>query len=112
MPYSKRVNILKIAIDFDDTFSANEMMWTEIVQIMQKFGCDVRFVTARVEMLSMPSYNQDIRDHSKALNIPIIYTEGDQKREHWDADIWCDDMPEAISTISQMQYMVDGWGDD
>lgn len=92
---------LKIALDYDLTYSADPPMWDEIIAIMEKYGHDVRIVTARSAELD------GIADKFKRVDIPIIYCNGVAKKfvthfyEEWDPDIWIDDKPESITHNSE-----------
>ena len=91
---------MNIAIDYDDTFTADRLMWSEIITVMLKHRHKVTFVTARVQMREgWDSANSDIEHDASALNIPIKYTNNRQKSEVFTADIWCDDSPEMIPSI-------------
>lgn len=90
---------LNIAVDFDQTFSADPDGFTAFIKMMQRRGHDVKFVTAR-----NPFYTEDIEDYAKELGIDIIYCSGAQKvhvTAHlgWNPDIWIDDAPEAIPSF-------------
>lgn len=91
---------MKIAIDYDDTFTADRAMWREIVAVMLSHHHDVTFVTARVQMTEgWSNSNSDIEHDAAHLGIPIKYTNNKQKSECFTADIWCDDSPEMIPSI-------------
>ncbi len=83
---------MKIAIDYDGTFTAIPQQISGFVRELKYAGHDVRFVTMRYPYESM-----GIDKAARMLNIPIVYTSRQQKRNHWDADIWLDDFPEAIA---------------
>lgn len=91
---------LKIAIDFDDTISADPEMWFEIMCLMFRYGHDVRIVTARWDVDGL---NLDIRTFlmGSEEDFPVIYCGGVQKAAKckylgWEPDIWCDDFPAGI----------------
>lgn len=97
---------LKIALDYDDTFTADKAMWANIVMFMKANGCDVRFVTFRHEHPSTFS-NEDILQDSDKLSIPIIFCEGVPKKtvtsqRMFHPDIWIDDCPELIPTEDEL----------
>lgn len=91
--------MVKIAIDYDNTYSSCPDMWSDIISIMKSFGNDVRIVTTR-------SPRDDNIDGRIDPDIPIIYCDGVAKKyychwfandyEGWDPDIWIDDKPESI----------------
>lgn len=97
---------LKIALDYDDTFTSDKPMWANIVAFMKANGCDVRFVTARFENTDKYS-NEDILQDSDRLNIPIIFCNGKPKedvtnRVNFKVNIWIDDYPLWIPNHSKM----------
>lgn len=88
---------MKIALDYDRTYSADPRFWNMVVTIAKMFGIDIRGVTARDHQL----------DRTRGLikferKLPVIYTCGVAKRwycEHFTdftPDIWIDDKPEGI----------------
>lgn len=89
---------MKIALDYDQTYTADRPLFASLVREITGKGHDVRFVTARY---SNRNNNKDIEADAKALGISIIYTDGRQKepvtfRLGWAPDIWIDDKPSAI----------------
>lgn len=103
---------LKIAIDYDDTFTADKGMWYSIINIMKTSGCDVRFVTFRFESTSRYS-NEDILRDSDQVNIPIIFCNGKQKAHiveelGFDVNIWIDDSPFYIPSFEKLVGMAEG----
>jgi hypothetical protein len=87
--------ILKIALDFDQTYTADMPMWDQFIDLARARNHDVRIVTFR---------DSTMRDHyldKLSQRIPVIYTEAQQKRRFcadmgWFVDIWIDDSPEFI----------------
>ena len=106
MPFDK----LKIALDYDDTYSVNREMWDQILMIMiVKYRCDVRFVTYRF----VTDDNIDIETDSQRLGVAVVYCGGVQKhtvceRIEWDPDIWIDDMPVLIPNETQLRGILKG----
>lgn len=98
---------MKIAIDWDDTFTTDPQLWAYIASLAQKSGHEVFIVTMR-------GINQ-IRDIEMTLEelalilekpIRIIPTGMNQKRQHCEflniaIDVWIDDSP---ATIDPMFY--------
>jgi len=87
---------LIIALDFDDTYTADPDLWSAFVKKAQGNGHYVMVVTYR-----MASYG--VSDIEAALpGIEIVTTEGAQKRQYLrengfpEPSIWIDDMPELI----------------
>lgn len=85
---------LKIALDFDDTYTADSGLWSAFVYSAKSRHHIVKFVTFRY-----PTETEDIEQSAKMLGIEIIYTSRQQKRLFWNADIWIDDLPEVIPVL-------------
>lgn len=105
----KKWDNLKVALDYDDTFTVNPQMWGMIVAVMKQFGAEVKFVTYR----SMKTNNADIELSAKEVDIPIIYCNYYQKaqvcaKSGWIPDIWIDDMPILIPMKQQLEGMLLG----
>jgi len=88
---------LRIAMDFDETFTEDPGLWVLFIRSAQARGHMVSFVTWRQPGPS----NDDIEVQSAMLNVPIIYTSFKAKRafaksQGHSFDIWIDDKPEAI----------------
>lgn len=85
---------MKIALDYDDTYTLDPKFWWEFISNALRFGIDIRIVTARSSM------HDNIGD--EVLGIPIIYCDGIAKRyvcreiHDWVPDVWVDDKPEAV----------------
>jgi hypothetical protein len=97
---------LKIAIDFDSTFTADCQLWKEFILNAQKRGHTVICVSARRNEFS---HRQEL---TAALpeGVEILLSYGTPKRMYAEAfghhvDIWIDDMPEAIPTKKQLEAM-------
>ena len=95
---------LKIALDFDDTYTADPVLWKLFVDSCIARGHDVKFVTYRDGRYG----NHDIEYASECLGIPIIYCAGKQKQHCYDADIWIDDDPSTIVNFEMLGKMYDG----
>lgn len=92
---------LKIALDFDETYTEDPLLWDKFVATVKQHGHDIRFVTFRY-----PVESEGIEKAAKKLEIPIIYTSRQQKRMFWDADIWIDDHPELIPITTPEQVKI------
>ena len=91
---------MKIALDFDGTYTLSPKFWSTFVDMAIMQGHDIRIVTMR-----NPGQTPDTGFSEKIL--PVIYTSRKQKREHcdeigWHPDIWIDDSPELIVRIDNM----------
>lgn len=86
---------MKIALDFDDTYTRDTIFWDGVIDSALARGHDIRIVTFRKSAMQDPALNY------LALKIPIIYTEFNQKRPYCESvgflvDVWIDDSPEFI----------------
>lgn len=91
---------MNIALDFDDTYTADPMFFDSLISNAKACGHDIRFVTARSPN---SKYNGDIATVSNAMDIPIIFTDMQSKQEvceqnNFLVDIWIDDNPLGIPT--------------
>ena len=85
-----------IAIDYDDTWSADPEMWNEIVRIMEHAGHSVIIATSRRH------WSDDMERGRIPSHLTIVYC-GNNFKEHevelqtgCVVDIWIDDMPGMI----------------
>lgn len=97
---------LTIALDFDDTFTADPFLWTQFVCLAKGEGHTVIMITYR-NFTENGKGNEDIETIKDKLNIPLIYTNRNQKeivaiQAGYTVDIWIDDMPELIPTYNKM----------
>lgn len=86
---------MKIALDFDDTYTLAPKFWNGFIEDALDAGHEVRIVTFRKSTMTDPALDW------LAQQIPVIFTEYQQKRafcKHigWEPDIWIDDSPEFI----------------
>lgn len=91
---------MKIALDWDETWTRDGPFWATVVAIAHKAGHHVRIVTFRY-----PHHCQDIYHELEQYGlagVPIIATGHNQKRaycaqqEDFLPDVWIDDTPEYI----------------
>lgn len=84
---------MKIALDYDDTYTKNPRFWNDFIQSCHADDIDVRIVTAR---------HYEFDTIQKPPRCPIIYCNGVAKGwwchhyENFDPDIWIDDKPRSI----------------
>ena len=95
---------LKIAIDYDDTFTALKSAISTFMGLLLIAGHEVKFVTFRCD----EGDNQDIIDDAYDLGVDIIYTCGKQKQHCYNADIWMDDSPDVIPSYEKLQVAIGG----
>ena len=101
---------MKIAIDYDGTYSAAPELWEYFINLAESQGHDVRIVTHREETKD----NISDKIHPQ---IKIIYTDGvakqwfcERRGDFWVPDVWIDDKPRGIfenGPLSQTQ--IDEW---
>ena len=97
---------MKIALDYDETYTAQPEFYRLCVFAAKHHGIDIRFVTARGNGAGWD--NDDIEADAAALDIPIIYCAGKQKAHCWDADNWWDDSPIMIPSYNDLKNMLIG----
>ncbi|WP_172564666.1 hypothetical protein [Vibrio navarrensis] len=88
---------MRIALDYDKTFTGDRALFSEFVMISKRRGHDIKFVTARYGERK----NDDIERDAMQLGIDIVYTDGRKKKPLlsdmlWTPDIWVDDDPDSI----------------
>lgn len=86
-----------IAIDFDDTFTADPKMWTEVIHLMQAYGHTVICVSARRNTMDHRIELEDALP--KGVKVLLSYDEPKRDfafRHNYVVDIWIDDFPDAI----------------
>lgn len=91
-----------IAIDYDDTYTSDSIMWDQVIDLFRSRGHSVICVTGR---------NGGMYDAISDLMIPIVYAGSQYKRKAaeragYKVDIWIDDIPEMIgeSRILNFNY--------
>lgn len=87
---------MKIALDYDDTYTKDPILWNVFIRDAERRGHEVRIVTAR----------SPIEDRIDDVGIPVIYCDGIAKRFYcvwfandrkgWIPDIWIDDKPQSV----------------
>ena len=97
----KRGNAVLIAIDFDDTLTADPVMFRTLIAVMQSFGHRVVCVTARRdtdenrEWVSdwMKEHGIDLYAHFTSLGSKVEH----MKKMNLKVDIWIDDDPRTCA---------------
>ena len=103
------MDTLRIAVDFDGTFTANTALFCQLIGMMLKYNADVRFVTFRFAT----GNNSDIITWGERLGLPVVFTEGKQKEAYcesieWKPNIWIDDDPRFIPVVSDLESVANG----
>jgi len=91
---------MNIALDFDDTYTRDPLMWDCFIDHCHERGHDIRIVTFRYENFVNTDLERAIGD-----KIPVIYCNANKKRGHCASigffpDVWIDDTPEFITADS------------
>jgi hypothetical protein len=86
-----------IAIDFDDTYTANPKMFNKIIDIFKENDYKVCICTSRDPKKSMDVEKSNVR----SIVDYIFFTDGEPKKEFMESlgikiDIWIDDFPKSI----------------
>lgn len=81
---------MKVAIDFDNTFTANPNAWKKVIEILEASGATVICISSRFP--NVPIWG---------IPVPIYYSCGQLKWEFAhergiEVDIWIDDIPSCI----------------
>jgi hypothetical protein len=89
---------MRIALDYDKTYTANVPYWRDFILLSQKYGEEVRIVTMRSEELD---YETEFDFLKKYYNVETIFCDGLSKKGvcqalGYDVDIWIDDNPKGI----------------
>lgn len=100
---------LRVAVDFDGTFTASPALFCQLIGMMKKYGADVRFVTFRFRT----GNNSDILSWGERLEVPVIFTEGRQKEsfcaaQDWEPTFWIDDDPRFIPSVDGLELLIQG----
>jgi len=89
---------LSIALDYDETFTANRELWTGFIALAKSLNCKITFVTYRMQN----AQNMDIIADAYRLGINIVFSNGQPKSSVFVADIWIDDSPITIPSHEAM----------
>lgn len=92
-----------IAMDYDDTYTADPAFWAAVCDIAERHGHRVLCVTAR---LFDPEDDEDVemkRQIKESLpeRIPLYFTQHGSKIAYMESqgikvDVWCDDRPDVV----------------
>jgi hypothetical protein len=89
---------MKIALDYDNTYSASPAFWRAFGTLARLHGHEVRIVTARDERHDRTAPLIEVEKHFE-----VIYCRGIAKKWYlthfgggFQPDVWVDDKPESI----------------
>lgn len=85
-----------IAVDYDNTYSADPETFDQVIKVFQAAGHTVICVTARPETMGQSVLN------SIGKLVPVVFAGVDWKREAaerrgYKVNVWIDDMPEMVA---------------
>lgn len=83
---------LIFALDYDQTFTDEPILWEFFISKAKERGHSVTFVTSRGYHTTLDT-NNDIRTDAKRLGIDIVFCFGEPKATKFKADVWIDDSP-------------------
>lgn len=94
---------MKIALDFDGTYSADPDFWDNYLALCERYDHEIRIVTARDERFDRTAALAELEKR-----IPVIYCRGVAKQwylthfgDGFVPDIWIDDRPQSIFANSE-----------
>lgn len=99
-----------IAIDFDQTYTADRPMWDNIIRVMKSCGHTVYCVTCRDEwdtgseqngIPRIAKYVDEIFMTNGQAKIPFMEEKG------YHVDVWIDDTPATITGGGKVMYKKD-----
>lgn len=101
---------MNIALDFDETFTAEPIMWTDFIRSASDFGHNIYIVTARTSEDS----HIWIDELFDAGLIEVVFCDGQAKKQETikrgiDIDIWIDDNPLNILVSREAGFQWDGY---
>jgi hypothetical protein len=96
---------LTIAIDFDNTFTADVEAWSAVIRELQRHGHQVICVSARHNDVG---HRQELTT-ALPKGVPVLLSMSEPKRQYatrqgFAVDIWIDDIPEAIPTKDEFVH--------
>lgn len=94
---------MKIALDYDQTYTLDPMFWSRFVSTAKLDGHDVRILTIRDERFDRTQALAELEQR-----VQVVYTRGVAKRwycshftDGFMPDIWIDDRPQTIINNSE-----------
>lgn len=77
---------MRIALDWDDTYTRDPAFWEAFAHLADSFGHSVTIVTGRGPGETIQHF------------LPIVYCSRTAKRKHFEAEVWIDDIPRWVDT--------------
>jgi hypothetical protein len=90
---------LKIALDYDATYTLDPPFWDEVILLIKHFGHEVFLLTYRDERYD---WTDEMTHLEEVMEIPVYCTRGVAKKwwaEHFGpgkVDVWFDDNPASV----------------
>jgi hypothetical protein len=89
---------MRIALDYDGTFTEDRGFWTEFISRAQDRGHTIHIVTFRTKGIDDIPEEQELKSW---MDVETVYTDRNAKRRFCDEqglqiDVWIDDQPELI----------------
>lgn len=106
---------LLIALDYDNTLTADPQGFKAIIRCFQSLGHEVMIVTMRCKEKDYEPQFDELRDK---YQVDAIFCDGNPKRKFTETlgykfDIWIDDYPEGIHLGSQYSPdQLDEWREE
>ena len=91
---------MKIAIDYDNTMSADPRLFMIFAQAATVLGHEVAIVTSRHPSVPIPM---------DKCGIPVVYCAFKAKRGCYPADVWIDDDPKHIDQDHDLSLLAPQW---
>jgi hypothetical protein len=91
---------MRIALDYDDTFTMDETLWRGFVDAALTRGHSVAIVTSR----KRDGDNRDLLADATMLGVPVVFCDFRPKADCHTADVWIDDTPLTIPSVEAMRF--------
>lgn len=97
---------MKIALDFDNTYTLNPNLWIAFIDDVRDSGGDVYIVTVRHEYWDAHPLLDELMGR---LGVMVVFTDGRAKWEFCEElglsiDVWIDDRPQTIHNNSTWSH--------
>lgn len=97
---------MHLALDYDDTFTADKSAWECFIQLFQTLGHTITIVTMRD---GEADWHSDFKYLKDTYDVNTVFCNGESKRDVTERlgikiDVWIDDRPEGISHGSTFAF--------